>query len=330
MVTFLSGGTGTPKLLWGAADIFPPDDGPVIANTGDDVVLGDLHVSPDIDTILFDGADILDRSTWWGIDGDPTTTTDHLATLSKRANISHEPAYLPDDQQTAGRALSHWRRFAKVPEFMTIGDRDRALHLLRTHWLEEGASLTSVTARLAALYDLERTVLPMSNDPVATLIHTPDGKMHFQEYWVARRAEPPVRDVEFRGATSAQPTDAVQDALQSPVVIGPANPVTSIGPMVAMEWFAEALLETPTVMVSPFVEKQVFSGPAASLMEGLGHEASTAGVADMLPYVDYFVLDSADSTSLDRPTMRTDTRIETVQDAHRVARACRNAIDEIT
>lgn len=327
MVTFLSGGTGTPKLLWGADSIFPPRDSVVIANTGDDVVLGDLHVSPDIDTLLFAGAGLLDRTKWWGIDSDPTTTTDFLATLTHRAGISSEPAYLSDEEQVTGRPLSKWRRFARVPEFMTIGDRDRAHHMVRTQLLEDGESLTSVTNALADIYDLKRTIFPMTNDPVATLIHTPDGVIHFQEYWVARQACPAVKAVEFRGAESAQPTEVVNDALDSPVVIGPANPVTSLGPMIAMEWFDKALRQTPTVMVSPFIEKEVFSGPAAQLMEGLGYEASTAGVAAMLPHVDHFVLDSADSTVLDRPTSQTDTRIESVEDARRVARACHEAVN---
>lgn len=329
MVTFLAGGTGTPKLLWGAASIFPPTETTVIGNTGDDVVLGDIHVSPDLDTVIFSQADVLDRDRWWGIADDPTTTTDRIDDLARAVGIETEPAYLPDAQQTAGRRLSRWRRFAAVPEFMTIGDGDRAHHLVRTHLLDAGRSLTGVTRLLADAYGLDVTLLPMSDDPVATIVHSDDGSMHFQEYWVARRGSPSVRDVEFRGAAEASIPDPVAAALEEPVVIGPANPVTSLGPMLAIDDFADRLASTPTVLVSPFVGDEVFSGPAAELMRGVGRTPSTAGVAAAVRHADAFVLDHTDDTSLDRPVVRTDTTIETMEDARRVSAACRDALAEV-
>ena len=384
MVTFLAGGTGTPKLLDGATRVWDSDDIAVIANTGDDVELGGHLVCPDVDTVLFAEGDVLDRETWWGIDGDTTATHAELHRLAAAAGVTDcadsddsgptdsddsgptdsddsgpataAPRYLDDDAQTAGRRIARWRRFSGVAEFMEIGDRDRAVHLTRTSLLDEGRTLTETTRTLATAFDLDIDLLPMSDDPVATLVHTEsDETIHFQEYWVARRAEPPVADVEFRGAADADPTDAVLDALAEPVVVGPSNPVTSIGPMLAIPGIQSALAETPVVAVSPFVGDRVFSGPAAELMSGVGYEPSTAGVAAAYPFADAFVLDHEDDTELeaapettqdpgenadretalettvtrDRHVEYTDTRIDDADDAERVALACRRALEVI-
>lgn len=330
MVTFLSGGTGTPKLLAGAGDIFDPEETTVVANTGDDIELGGFLVCPDLDTVLFLGGDVIDRTTWWGIDGDTAETHEELARLAEQAGLTSGPRYLPDDVQTAGRDIANWRRFSAVAEFMHIGDRDRAVHLTRTGLLDEGHSLTEATETLAGAFDVPWEVLPMSDDPVATLIHTAEETLHFQEFWVARNGEPTVESVEFRGEATAEPTESVRDALSDPVVLGPSNPVTSIGPMVAIDGIREALDETPVVAVSPFVEDQVFSGPADKLMEAEGYESSTAGVGAVYPFVDAFVLDTADGTELDRPVVRTDTEMQTPADAGRVARAVESALGEVS
>lgn len=329
MVTFLAGGTGTPKLLAGAESVFPPEKSTVIANTGDDIELGGLFVCPDVDTVLFLDGGVLDRDTWWGIAGDTTRTHEALHDLADRAGLEGGPRYLPDDAQTAGRRLARWRRFSGIAEFMEIGDHDRAVHLTRTGLLEEGYTLTEAIRVLADAFGLERELLPMSNDPVASIVHTDMGPMHFQEFWIYRQAGPTVDGVEFRGADAAEPTDAVLDALGGPVAIGPSNPVTSIGPMVAMDAVREALNGTPVVAVSPFVEDRVFSGPAADLMAGVGYDPSTAGVAEAYPFADAFVLDEADGTDLDRPVVYTDTALDTEEDAGRVARAVDCALAEV-
>jgi LPPG:FO 2-phospho-L-lactate transferase len=326
MVTFLSGGTGTPKLLAGAGDVFDRASTTVVANTGDDVELGGLVVCPDVDTVLFERAGLLDRDTWWGIDGDTDTTNDALGEVADTLD-REGPHYLPAERQTAGRRLARWRRFSALPEFMTIGDRDRAVHLARTSLLDEGATLTAATRRLADAHGVDVDLLPMSDDPVASIVHTPEGPMHFQEFWVARRGEPAVEAVEFRGSEEAAPTDAVLSALSGPVVVGPSNPVTSIGPMTAMDGVAAALADATVVAVSPFVEDRVFSGPADDLMAATGQDPSTAGVADAYPWADAFVLDDDDGTDLDRPVVRTDTRMEDDADAARVARAVREALE---
>ena len=328
MTTFLAGGTGTPKLLAGGREVFDPADTTVVGNTGDDVELGGVLVCPDIDTVLFDGGGVLDRETWWGIEGDASTTHDYLTDLAERAGIAQEPRYLPDDRQTAGRDIAAWRRFSGASEFMFVGDRDRAVHVLRTSLLDEGDSLTEVTRRLADAFDLDVDLVPMSDDPVASIVHTPDGPLHFQEFWVAEGGEPTVEDVEFRGADDAEAAQAAVEAIRDgPVVVGPSNPVTSVGPMLALDGIREALDETTVVAVSPFVEDEVFSGPAAKLMEAVGYDPSTAGVADAYPFADAFVLDDADGTDLDRSVVRTDTEMNDDADAERVARACQKALE---
>ncbi len=330
MVTFLAGGTGTPKLLDGATRVWDPDDVAVVANTGDDVELGGHLVCPDVDTVLFAGGDVLDRETWWGIADDTTETHEELRRLAAEIGLGTEPRYLDDEAQTAGREIARWRRFSGIGEFMEIGDRDRAVHVTRTSLLDEGHTLTETIRTLADAFDLDVDLLPMSDDPVATLIHADTGEtIHFQEYWVARRGEPAVADVAFRGADDAEPTDSVRAALDDPVVVGPSNPVTSIGPMLALSGVEAALAATPVVVVSPFVGDEVFSGPAADLMAGVGDEPSTAGVAEAYPFADAFVLDDADGTELPFHVERTDTRIDDVDDAERVARACKRALEAV-
>jgi len=328
MVTFLAGGTGTPKLLDGATRVWDPSEIAVVANTGDDVELGGHLVCPDVDTVLFAGGGVLDRDLWWGIEGDTTATHDELRRLADAVDVETGPRYLDDEAQTAGREIARWRRFSGVGEFMEIGDRDRAVHVTRTSLLDEGKTLTEAIRTLAAAFELDVDLLPMSDDPVATLIHTADGDtMHFQEFWVAHRAEPAVADVEFRGADDAAPTPEVEAALDAPVVIGPSNPVTSIGPLLALPGVEAALAATPVVAVSPFVGDEVFSGPAADLMAGVGRDPSTAGVAEAYPFADAFVLDDDDPTALpDRHVERTDTRIDDADDAERVALACERAL----
>ncbi|MFO7832498.1 MAG: 2-phospho-L-lactate transferase [Halohasta sp.] len=328
MITFLAGGTGTPKLLAGATAEFAADSLTVVGNTGDDIELGGLLVCPDLDTVLFHEGDVLDTERWWGIDDDTHETNAELHRLAEAADLESGPRYLPPRAQTEGRPIARWRRFSGIAEFMTIGDRDRAVHITRTSLLDEGKTLTEATHVLADAFDVGLTLLPMSDDPVATIVSTDNGPIHFQEYWLDK-ADRAVTGIEFRGADEAEPTNQVLDALDAPVVIGPSNPVTSIGPMLAVPGIEQALERTPVVAVSPFVEDEVFSGPAAELMAGTGREPSTRGVADAYPFVDAFVLDSADGTDLDRPIVRTDTKIDDEADSERVMAAVVDALAEL-
>ncbi|RQG95813.1 2-phospho-L-lactate transferase [Natrarchaeobius chitinivorans] len=329
MVTFLSGGTGTPKLLDGAGAVFSPEETTIVANTGDDIELGGLFVSPDVDTLLFQGGGVLDRETWWGIDGDTHRTNAALSDLASAADLPSGPQYLSEEKQTDGRELANWRRFSGIDEFMTIGDRDRAIHITRTSLLDQGKTLSEATQRLAGAFGLGVDLLPMSDDPVASLIHTDEGMMHFQEYWVARRGEPDVETVEFRGSSTAEPAPGVLEALEEPVVIGPSNPVTSIGPMLSLPGFADALAQTTVVAVSPFLGDDAFSGPAGPLMEAVNAEPSTRGLADAYPFADAFVIDETDGTEFDRPTFRTDITIDSSEDARRVVDAIDEAIERV-
>ncbi|SEV89052.1 2-phospho-L-lactate transferase [Natrinema salifodinae] len=329
MVTFLSGGTGTPKLLDGAAAAFSPEEITVVANTGDDIELGGLFVSPDVDTLLFQGGGVLDRETWWGIDGDTHRTNSALLDIASAAGLPDGPQYLPAEKQTEGRDLARWRRFSGVAEFMTIGDRDRAVHITRTSLLDEGHTLSEATQRLADAFGLTVDLLPMSDDPVASLVHTEQGLMHFQEYWVAHRGEPSVDTVEFRGSSNADPAPGVLEALDEAVVIGPSNPVTSIGPMLALPGVADALSQTPVVAVSPFLGDDAFSGPAGDLMAAVNADPSTEGLATAYPFADAFVIDEGDDAAFDRPTVRTDIGIDSREDAARVIRAVEDAIDRV-
>ena len=329
MVTFLSGGTGTPKLLDGAAGAFSPDETTVVANTGDDVELGGLIVCPDVDTLIFQGGGVLDRERWWGIEGDTTRTHDALMDVANAAGLDTGPQFLPEETQTAGRTLSRWRGFSGVAEFMEIGDRDRAVHVTRTSLLDAGHTLAEVTAKLAEGFGLELELLPMTNDPVASLIHTPEGVMHFQEFWVGRGGEPTVENVEFRGSSNAEPAPGVLDALSDVVVIGPSNPVTSIGPMLSVPGIGAALRDATVVAVSPFLGDEAFSGPVAQLMDAVGGDPSTQGLASAYPFADAFVVDDDDDASFDVHTERTDVRIDGRQDARRVVQAVTRAIDAV-
>lgn len=330
MVTFLAGGTGTPKLLAGARDVFDQSNITVVANTGDDIELSGHLVCPDVDTVLFHEAGLLDTKRWWGIQNDSIETHEMLGKLAAANHRGEEPQYLEQSKQTGGRRISRWRRFSGLSTFMQIGDRDRGIHLYRTARIDEGATLTEVTMELATGLDIDLTILPMSNDPVATIIHTRSGPMHFQEYWVAKRADPTVTDVEFRGKETAAITQEVNSALSEPVVIGPSNPITSIGPMCALPEFVERLKSVPVVVVSPFIRESVFSGPAAELMEGVGYAPSTVGLANRYPFADAFVLDETDDTSLDRPTYQTDITLNDATDATRVVTAAQQAISDIS
>ncbi len=328
MITFLAGGTGTPKLLAGATQQFSPRHLTVVGNTGDDIELGGLLVCPDLDTVLFHEGGVLDTDRWWGIDGDTHETNAELHRLADEAGLASGPQYLPAEQQTAGRPIARWRRFSGIAEFMTIGDRDRAVHITRTSLLDRGHTLTEATQRLAEAFDVELTLLPMTDDPVSTIIRTDSGPIHFQEYWLGE-TDHEIQGVEFRGSKEAEPTGSVLEALDAPVVIGPSNPVTSIGPLLAIPGIREALDRTPVVAVSPFIEDEVFSGPAAELMAATGREPSTRGVADSYPFVDAFVLDDADGTELDRPVVRTDTRIENAADSNRVMKAVIESLEAL-
>ena len=323
MITYLAGGTGTPKLLW---DGYEAADA-VVANTGDDVLIGDLYLAPDLDSVLFGAAGLLDTDRWWGIADDETGVHEALQTWHEMMGTAPGDGYLRAELQRGGPRYARWRRYRADVSFIELGDRDRALHAVRAAALMRGESLSAVTTRLCEGMDIHTPVAPMSDDPVATIIHTDEGPMHLQTFWVARRAAPAVRTVEFRGATDARVSPTAAGALTAEtIVIGPANPITSIGPMLQLDGVLAQLQRAQVVVVSPFVGTEPFSGPAAALMRAMGYDASTAGVAAAYPFADAFVLDEDDPTALERPVVRTDISIETPGDAARVREAVVDAV----
>ncbi|MEP7082047.1 MAG: 2-phospho-L-lactate transferase [Chloroflexota bacterium] len=268
-VALLAGGTGGTKLAHGFDIVAGPGDLSVVANVGDDFDLHGLHVAPDIDALLYTLGGLIDAERGWGVRGDTFTAHEMLERYG-------EPA---------------WFR---------VGDADLATHVERTRRLRAGASLTDTTAAMADALGISSRILPATDDRLRTRIVTDAGTLDFQDYFVRLRQEPEVRGVLLDGIDAARPTAAVLDAIGSAdlVVLGPSNPIVSIGPILALPGMREALeaATAPKVAVSPIVAGRALKGPADRMLASLGHESSALGVARMYAgLVDRFVLDEADA-----------------------------------
>jgi LPPG:FO 2-phospho-L-lactate transferase len=270
VITAIAGGVGAARLLRGLVQVVPAQSVTAVVNTGDDTVLHGLHISPDLDTVLYTLAGRSDEERGWGLQGETWTVMDALEALGGEA----------------------WFR---------LGDRDLATHLYRTQRLDQGATLTTVTAELATALGVSTRLLPMSGDPVRTRLRTVDGEdLAFQEYFVRRRHAVPVAAVRYEGAARAEPGPGVLDALAAAprIVVCPSNPVLSIGPILAITALADALADRrrDVVAVSPIVAGAAIKGPADRLLAELGHESSALGVARLLaPWVGTMVIDEADA-----------------------------------
>ena len=316
-ITLLSGGTGTPKLLDGLCSLSNPPEISIVVNTGDDLEISGNLVCPDLDSVLYTCAGIIDFDYWYGIKDDTYQTHERIKNLSETSTKS---AYFPPQKQSRSHPLSRNRRFSGRQEFMRIGDQDRATHITRTSLLEEGMNLEQVTDSMAKSMNIQEQVLPMSNDPVSTFILTDDGPMHFQEFWIDRNGKPRVETIEYKGIDSARAPDSVFDALESAVVIGPSNPVTSIGPILSLPGIKQALKQTTVLMVSPFVNDRVFSGPAGEFLEAMDYQASTAGVIDYYGSIlDHVVLDPSDRTTAECEVHHMNTRMDTLSERKTLA-----------
>jgi LPPG:FO 2-phospho-L-lactate transferase len=267
-ITALAGGTGAAKLLRGLARVLDARDLTVIVNTGDDAEIWGLHVSPDLDTVCYTLAGVIDERKGWGLVDETFHALDQIA------------------------------RFGE-PVWFNLGDRDLATHLHRTRLLREGGTLTEVTRAIAQALHVTATVLPMSDQAVRTRILGPDGWLAFQEYFVREKAQVEVRAVNYAGAPSARPAPGVLDALQTAdaVLVCPSNPITSIGPILAVPGVVEGLraTEAAVVAVSPIVGGDAVSGPAGRLMAGAGLPVSATGVVRAYGgWLDVLVFDERD------------------------------------
>jgi LPPG:FO 2-phospho-L-lactate transferase len=278
MICALTGGTGGAKFIQGLQAILPPEELNVIVNTGDDLLWWGLHVSPDIDSVVYALAGLLSRERGWGVEGD----TFHCLEQMKRLG---------------------------APVWFQLGDRDLATHLARTARLAAGATLSAASAEIAAALGVRARILPMSDDRVETRVETADGRdLAFQEYFVRERFQPAPARVRFAGAERARPAPAVLEAIgrADAVLIAPSNPLTSIGPILAVPGIRNALRDTaaPVAAVSPIIANAAVSGPAGALMSAHGLPVSIAGVAQV--YADFLrvlIVDEADAPAA--ATLRT-------------------------
>ena len=296
----LTGGTGGAKLVLGFHEEAAPEDLVVLCNTADDSVVHGLHVSPDVDTIVYTLAGLIDPAKGWGVRDDTFTVLEQLQRLGNET----------------------WFR---------LGDRDIATHLTRTRLLSQGQPLSQVTAALCRALGVRSRVLPMSDQRVETRLVTPDGEISFQEYFVKARWQPEVLSLRYQGIEESRPAPGMLEAVGDAalVVVCPSNPATSIGPVLAVPGVRQALRETPArvVAVSPMVQGRSFSGPAHKLMATLGVEASVTGLAEAYgDFIDLLVIDTEDRglqpaiERLDVEVLATSIRMDTLADKKRLAR----------
>jgi len=267
-VCALAGGVGGAKLAAGLQDVLPAGDLKVVVNTADDFDLWGLHICPDLDTVMYTLAGISNPETGWGL------ASESFDALSMLDSYGEET-------------------------WFKLGDRDLATHILRTFRLRSGEALTGITTALSGALDVKSVVLPMSDDPVSTVLETPEGRLEFQEYFVRRGQKDEVLGVELRGIEDARPTEDVLAAISGAdaIVLCPSNPVVSIGPILAVPGIREALISSsaPKVAVSPIVGGRALKGPADRMLASLGHEVSATGVARMYAgLVDGMVVDCID------------------------------------
>jgi LPPG:FO 2-phospho-L-lactate transferase len=278
MITFLSGGTGTPKLLRGMQKVVDRHEISVIVNTAEDIWISGNHLSPDLDTVMYLFAGILNTDTWWGIRNDSFTTHEEIIRLG-------------------------------VDEFISIGDKDRAVHIARGEMLRKGMRLTNATKILCDRFGVRENVLPMTDSEVATQVKTDLGLIHFQEYWVRAKGK---IDIEKVVRSYVEPPIATEEVLSvidasDTIVIGPSNPITSISPILACEGIKNALLEKFVIAVSPFIGNAPISGPAGALMQAEGFEPSSLGTFNCYEGItDIFVQDIRDPVVV-KQSVRFDT-----------------------
>lgn len=274
MITVLAGGVGAARFIQGLVQVIPTEELNIIVNTGDDIELYDLHISPDIDTIMYTLSNMVDSEKGWGMSKD---TFNCLETLERFG-------------------LDTWFK---------LGDKDLATHIYRTHLLNKGLKLSEVTEILSKKIGLKPKIIPMTDDKVTTTISTDKSKINFQEYFVKRSAKDIVVNVEFEGITKARPSPKVIESILSSeaIIVCPSNPIVSIGTIISLKGVREALKSTKAkiVGISPIVGGLPIKGPADKLMSGLNIEVSAYGVACLYKdFLDIYVIDNIDVVQIER------------------------------
>lgn len=264
----LAGGVGASKLLLGLSREMDPGDLTIVVNTGDDIVLHGLAISPDLDIVTYTLAGLINPETGWGFRGDTFNTLRQLALYGHTS-------------------------------WFQLGDRDLATHMHRTAMLRQGMTLSGVTDSIRVTLGVQAKILPMSDQPVTTTIATDDGRLHFQEYLVRDRAEPVIRGISFAGIENSAPAPGVIESLEkaAQIVICPSNPLISIGPILAVPNVREALRKrrSQVMAVSPIVGGRSLKGPSDRMLSQLGFEVSALGVARIYEDIcSTFIIDPVD------------------------------------
>lgn len=299
-IVALAGGVGGSKMVNGLAQITAPQNLFIIANTADDFEHLGLCISPDLDTIMYTLAGANNRETGWGRAEETWQTMEAIGQLSG-------------------------------PTWFHLGDKDLATHLLRTQWLRQGYPLSWVTAQLCRHFGVQQALMPMTDSPVHTIVHTDQGKLSFQDYFVRRRCQPQVFKLEYQGAETATVNRDILSAVRMAdlIVLAPSNPLLSLDPILALPNLARLIgsAAAPTIAVSPIIGGAAVKGPAAKIMQELDMEVSPFGVARHLKHVlNGFVLDRVDQfhqariEALGLRAHLTDTLMKSTQDQARLAR----------
>jgi LPPG:FO 2-phospho-L-lactate transferase len=268
LITVLAGGVGAAKFLQGLIRVVDPSEITVVVNTGDDDEFHGLYVSPDLDTIMYTLASIVDVTKGWGVEGDTFRCLEMLKIYGEEC-------------------------------WFQLGDKDLATHIVRTRLLQEECSLSEVTKRLSIALGVRSKIMPMSDNRVSTMLRIKEGYIRFQDYFVKRATVDDICEVVFDGNEKANPAPQVIDSIMDSkgVIIAPSNPIVSIGSILAVKGIREALQRTraSTVAISPIIGGATLKGPADRMMNGLGLEANAYGVAMLYrDFLDYMVIDEID------------------------------------
>ena len=296
-VVALAGGVGGAKLVHGFAQHLPPEDLTIVVNTGDDFEHYGLRISPDLDTVCYTLADLANPETGWGRKNETWTAFENLARLGG-------------------------------PDWFRLGDQDLATHLERSRRLDSGRALSQITRDFCRAWGIAHTILPMTDQTVATIVNTEEGELGFQEYFVKRACEPRVKGFRFAGVESSEPAPGVIEAIQAAqaIVICPSNPWVSIDPILAVPGLRAALGSKIITAVSPIIGGKTIKGPAAKMYRELGIQPTALAVAKHYQsLLRAFVLDDIDSAlageaeRLGLAALVTDTHMQTVADRARLA-----------